>query len=75
MRADAAVSGQGFVSPLTLPTPSASGPSLSRKGRGVSISAGGKSPLPLREREGPAAKPWEGEGSAESTEGDIRGAG
>ncbi len=74
MRNDAAVTGHAFLSPLTLPTPSAPGPSLSHEGRGTPLSADGKSPLPLWEREGPAAKPWEGEGAYESTEGIFGGA-
>ena len=43
------------------------GPSLSREGRGDTEQQWPYAPLPSREREGPGAKRWEGEGALENT--------
>ncbi len=53
---------ESAVRPLTLPTPlRGAGPFPLPQGERET--GGASTPLPLREREGPAAKPWEGEGS------------
>ena len=58
-----------FRSFFLAPSPSRNaGPSLSHAGeREPTVQLGSKpTPLPSRERKGPAAKPWEGEGAYES---------